>query len=315
MKKYFVVSDIHGYFDIFHDALLKAGFEDKNTDHILIVCGDIFDRGKQPLEVYEYLKNLPKERRILIRGNHEYLLKQLVEREEPLNHDMHNRTYHTLFSFIGTTYEAEHEKENEFWFRNWGSPDYLIDKALKTFEKRKEKLVHRLFHNRKLNAILKWIWSDEWVPFYELGPYIFVHAFIPTCAGFDDDEGVKYTACQNWREYSPSNDSNRRAWEKATWDCPYKLYTNCKDSPELEGKIIVAGHWHTADWWNTLEGKNYEYDEFNPIFISENYPGIIGIDACTAATNGCNVLVINEDMSLDPHDHRKYIIKTISEEK
>ena len=313
MKKYFVVSDIHGYFDIFHSALLKAGFEEENPEHILIVCGDIFDRGEQPLEVYEYLRNLPKEKRILIRGNHEYLLKQLVDREEPLTHDIHNRTYHTLFNILGTSYEAKEAERRRFFFKNFDTNLEKINEKMEEYEKRNKKFIYRLFHNRKIKAIIKWIWSNEWVPFYELGPYILVHSFIPTCAGFDIDGGVKYTVCQNWRQYIRSDETNRRAWEKATWDCPFKLYLNCKDSPELEGRIIVAGHWHTADWWNKLEGKNFKYNEFNPIFISKNYPGIIGIDACTAATNGCNVLVINEDMSLESHNHREYIIETISE--
>ena len=310
MKKYFVTSDIHGFFDEFHTALLKAGFEENNPDHILIVCGDIFDRGNQPLEVYDYLRNLPKERRILIRGNHEFLLRDLVEREEAWSHDMHNRTYHTLFSIIGTSYEAERAKEVETMVKY-----YWDDEKAQAFEKKKEKLIHKLFHNRKIKEILKWIWSDEWVPFYELGPYIFVHSFIPVCPGFNDEGEVDFIVCPNWRQYDISDVNKAKRWEEATWECPYEMYLKCKDSPELEGKIIVAGHWHTADWWNKLENKDYDVHEFNPIFISKNYPGIIGIDACTAATNGCNVLVINEDMSWDPHSHKEYIIETISEEK
>ena len=107
MKKYFVVSDIHGFFDIFHNSLLRSGFEEENPDHILIVCGDIFDRGDQPLEVYNFLRNFPKERRILIRGNHEELLEELVKREECWNHDLHNGTYQTLFKIIGKDYKEE----------------------------------------------------------------------------------------------------------------------------------------------------------------------------------------------------------------
>ena len=46
MPKFFVVSDIHGFYDIFIDALDKAGFDKNNEEHYLICCGDYFDRGK-----------------------------------------------------------------------------------------------------------------------------------------------------------------------------------------------------------------------------------------------------------------------------
>lgn len=48
MKTYFVCSDIHGYFNEWMSSLKDAGFDISNNDHILIVLGDIFDRGGQP---------------------------------------------------------------------------------------------------------------------------------------------------------------------------------------------------------------------------------------------------------------------------
>ena len=67
--KYFCVSDVHGYYDQLLDALEKAGFDQTNPEHTLISCGDHFDRGRQPVEVMNYLMALP--RKILIRGFHE----------------------------------------------------------------------------------------------------------------------------------------------------------------------------------------------------------------------------------------------------
>ena len=52
MKKYFVTSDIHGFYNEFIAALDRSGFNIDNPDHILIICGDIFDRGNQPLQIY-----------------------------------------------------------------------------------------------------------------------------------------------------------------------------------------------------------------------------------------------------------------------
>ena len=42
MKKYFVTSDIHGFYDEFMASLDRAGFDIINPDHILVICGDIF---------------------------------------------------------------------------------------------------------------------------------------------------------------------------------------------------------------------------------------------------------------------------------
>ena len=60
-KTYFICSDIHGFFDEWMKALKEAGFDKENSNHTLIVLGDIFDRGKQPLQIYEFLRNLPKK--------------------------------------------------------------------------------------------------------------------------------------------------------------------------------------------------------------------------------------------------------------
>ena len=54
-KKVFVVSDIHNDADRFKLLLEKIDFAE---DDILILAGDIFDRGNQPIELYfEILKH------------------------------------------------------------------------------------------------------------------------------------------------------------------------------------------------------------------------------------------------------------------
>ena len=46
--KYFVSSDIHGFFDEWMFALKRENFDISNPEHKIIVCGDLFDRGRQP---------------------------------------------------------------------------------------------------------------------------------------------------------------------------------------------------------------------------------------------------------------------------
>ena len=80
MKTYFAISDIHSFYDPMKEALDKAGYNKDNPDHILIVVGDCFDRGDQSREVYSFLRSIPEERLVLIKGNHEELLKEIVYR-------------------------------------------------------------------------------------------------------------------------------------------------------------------------------------------------------------------------------------------
>lgn len=78
--KYFCVSDIHSFYTPLKKALKQAGFRKSNKDHCLVVCGDIFDRGEETVQVYEFLKSLPKNRCILIKGNHESLYFGLLKK-------------------------------------------------------------------------------------------------------------------------------------------------------------------------------------------------------------------------------------------
>lgn len=94
MPKFFCASDAHGYFDELKAGLDKAGFEPDNKDHWFVSCGDALDRGGQPKEMLDFLMGLPQK--ILIRGNHEVLMDQMLVRGFPIDRDYHNRTLDTL---------------------------------------------------------------------------------------------------------------------------------------------------------------------------------------------------------------------------
>ena len=99
MAKLFCVSDIHGFFDEFKKAIDEAGFDENNPEHWLIVCGDCFDRGNKPLEVMNYLMGL--ERSIVVKGNHEILLLDCIQRGYPCGHDWYNGTADTIITLGG----------------------------------------------------------------------------------------------------------------------------------------------------------------------------------------------------------------------
>ena len=99
---YFVVADPHGYCAILKKYLRKAGFDIKNKEHKLIVCGDLMDRGLEAIEMLNFVQKLAKQDRLIyIRGNHEDLyLDCMAEMKQfdgqvvnPIHY--HNGTYST----------------------------------------------------------------------------------------------------------------------------------------------------------------------------------------------------------------------------
>ena len=101
--KYFVSSDIHGFYDEWIKALKEKGFDKNNPNHKLIICGDLFDRGSQSKEVYEYISKLNKDKYIYIRGNHEDLLfdcyNEVINGTSISEHHINNGTLDTIVQF------------------------------------------------------------------------------------------------------------------------------------------------------------------------------------------------------------------------
>ena len=93
--KYFVSADIHGFFNEWQAALQEKGFDINNPEHKIIICGDMFDRGKQPKQIIEFIL-ANKDKVILIRGNHEDLMQEMIERNSTTYGDLINGTAYTV---------------------------------------------------------------------------------------------------------------------------------------------------------------------------------------------------------------------------
>lgn len=257
MKKYFCVSDIHGFYTEFHKALYKAGFRKTNPEHILIVCGDIFDRGPENIKVYEYLKSLPRERRILIRGNHELLLRSAIKRGVFYDTDYRNGTLGTIIEFTNCEFiDCVYD------------PQTVCD----TF---------------KENGILDWIFGPEWQNYAEIGNYIFVHSWIPVkiLDGTDIYDAKPSTEIHyrpDWREASQED------WEESTWGCPWVM---AQKDLKPRGSTVVCGHWSACEFPKHLD-KNYSNYPNHNIYRGH---GCIALDACTVRSGFCNVLVLTEE--------------------
>lgn len=106
--KYFCISDIHSFGNILEKTLKQCGFDKRNKNHTLIVCGDIFDRGFDTIKVYNYLKSIPKKRCILIKGNHESLYFSLLNKYYPEPCDFGNGTVTTFVEIAGYSLDVEY---------------------------------------------------------------------------------------------------------------------------------------------------------------------------------------------------------------
>lgn len=69
----FVVSDIHGHYDLFIKLLLQIKF---NQDDFLYIIGDVCDRGPDSLKLIFYIQKHPNI--VLLKGNHEYMMQEAL---------------------------------------------------------------------------------------------------------------------------------------------------------------------------------------------------------------------------------------------
>ena len=99
--QYFVCSDPHGFTTIMQNALHDAGWRKFKEDQKIILCGDAWDRGPEPIEMYHFLKGLG-DKLIFVRGNHEDLLHDAAREFKECGHvysghHWHNGTDKTVY--------------------------------------------------------------------------------------------------------------------------------------------------------------------------------------------------------------------------
>jgi predicted phosphodiesterase len=272
IKKYFIVSDVHSYYDIMIDALAKAGYEKDNPDHYLVFNGDIFDRGDGTLELYDMVRTNRANNIILIRGNHERLLVKCINRGMFFSHDWSNGTAKTICSIaLNKKFNNNHEIY----------ADHVDEFACCEILKEQQ--------------VDNWIESDEWVDYLEIGPYIITHSFIPLdVIGFHSLFDCFYYSANlygggptdafefkdDWRDTATA-----KHWDACNWGNPHNLYKAGWFAHEEEkGKYLISGHWGTFEYWN-------DYDKHGPYQDGH----FVGIDATTALSKQINVAIITEN--------------------
>lgn len=98
--KLFVFSDVHGEAGALLQGLRDAGFESQNPQHIPLCIGDLFDRGEGSRELFDFML---RNRGIWIKGNHEIMLEEALEKgldgEYVFFNMLHNGLDKTIASF------------------------------------------------------------------------------------------------------------------------------------------------------------------------------------------------------------------------
>lgn len=245
MKKYFCSGDIHSFFDEWQMSLQNKGFDKNDPEHTVIICGDLFDRGPQTIECFEFVKKLAKENRLIyVRGNHEELLEMCIHsikrRSKLGSHHKSNGTIKTLSHFMNC---------NEY--------DILCN--IFNF-KQFDEVTNELFD----------FFDTHLVNYFELGDKVFVHGWVPTTS---DEEGHTIVH-DNWRD---------GGWSDARWECGFDNW-RCNLIPEGKTVVCGHWH-TSYGWSKFRGRSEWGSDaEFTP-FIDDGIIAVDGCTAYTHMVN------------------------------
>lgn len=167
--KYFVSSDIHGFYDEWKNELDNKGFDINDPNHKIIICGDLFDRGRQPKQIIDFILS-NKNKFILIRGNHEDLMDNMIKKNKNTIADLSNGTAYTIVDL----------------YPEWQISEFDLTKIAK---------------ETGLQEVL-----DLCVDYYETPKHIFVHGWIPiieNCYLYDNE--WRNARTERWKKARWSN--------------------------------------------------------------------------------------------------------------
>lgn len=152
---YFVFADPHGNYEALITAITEMGYDAANPQHQLIGCGDYFGRASQSnsdcVNIWRYLTSPHHTNKpICIRGNHESILIDAIERRQLTETDIYNGEHNTFASFLGRyPNQVKHDCYLQF-----DAAKVIID-----------------------FGFYDWLKSLPW--YFETEHYIFTHGFVP----------------------------------------------------------------------------------------------------------------------------------------
>lgn len=269
MKKYFCISDVHGYYQEMIDSLVTAGYDENNDNHVLVVLGDLFDRGRDSKKVYKYLRKLSDEgKAIILKGNHELMFIDFLKGGDAWFNFNHNGMRMTFDDFLDRTasFESYIVIDNSLNLENIEEHDF--DYLWNAYQKSTREYIFDEFPD-----ILDWL--DSRPDYFETKNYIFTHGSI--------DTEVKDWHKPEIKRYTFSG------WQACHWD-DGSFYS--KEIYNTD-KTIVVGHFSSD---NIREKYQIDMDNYsdNKILVRED-GRVVYIDACTPRTKRVNVYIIEDD--------------------
>ena len=259
--KYYVVADVHGFYSELMEALTEKGFFEDEGAKKLVICGDLFDRGEEAKKLQNFIVELlEKDEVILIRGNHEDLLEQLVKEYQRWWGDSILHTAHFSNGTVGTVLQ-------------------LTDMQLYELTYAPQMMKARMENTPLFKKILPSMQN-----YLETEHYIFVHGWLPCRTLGNSVRPTGYLYREDWRNAEPLD------WHYARW---YNGMLAAKQGAFELGKTVVCGHWHTSYGHAVIAGKGSEFGEdadYSPYYGE----GIIAIDACTAVSGKVNCIVLED---------------------
>ena len=299
--KYFITSDLHSFYTPLKKSLDNVGYDKNDPSHTLVILGDLFDHGQETRVLYEFLKSIPAERLVLVRGNHETLLDQLLEKKLPDSYDYSNGTVYTCcqmaFKFLSAAnrnmWELEDLANTDYWEATLTSIniDSDIFETTSFAVARWKSIVRRV----KKSEIYKWYKSINWVNYWELDNFIGVHSFVPVKLKSDcnlsnsDYFSAIYYGETNYFEQDPAwRTADDYSWKAAAWGCPYKFF-DANLFPEQLEKTLICGHYMSVGFHRHYQTT---VDNEHDIYYSDC---LIALDSTVARSHQINVLVIDEN--------------------
>jgi serine/threonine protein phosphatase 1 len=256
--KYYVTADVHGYFTELKTALAEQGFFEDTEPHKLVICGDLYDRGTEALQLQEFILDLlSKDQAILIRGNHEDLALDLL-------HNWSRKSYlqrhHNLNGTVDTVCQLTGFSERDVYTKT--------DEVGKAF-----------LQNSLVQTII-----PAMVDYFETEHYIFVHGWIPCTPISLSSTEKEYVPIPDWRN------ADKEQWDQARWINGMEAAHASIIEP---GKTVVCGHWHCSFGHAHYERDGSEFGS-DANFTPYRADGIIALDACTARSGKVNCIVIED---------------------
>ena len=284
-KKIFAVSDLHGHYKETINYLKDSGWDENNPNHLLVVCGDIFDRGSESLEIYLWLKPLTENgKAIVLKGNHEPFFIDFLEGSNDTFNYNNNGLKTTLDDFVHSTSDFQ-----MFLALNQDKSD--LDNIWNLW-------VEWCYNTRKLineenPELLAWLKSLPY--YYETENYIFTHGAI---------DGT----CPDWHHPHKDLYGKFMDWEACAWDDGSFFGSSIVNTD----KTVVVGHYGTESLRKMYNIKDYlkihipknendtstsqEIQNAKYNILIRNDKRVIAIDGTTIVSKQVNVLVVEDNV-------------------